>query len=65
MHMRGRCLRCGGLVWYRPAPVGVAGPCDICGQRHVVVDGCQYVEADLIDLIDLTDRADRALSRGR
>lgn len=52
MEMRGRCLRCGGWVWYRPAPVGVSGPCDLCGQRHVLVDGVQYVEAEVIDLTD-------------
>lgn len=52
MEIRGRCLRCGGYVWYRPADVGVAGDCDLCGQRHLIVDGIQLVESDVVDLTE-------------
>jgi len=45
-------------VWYEPAPVGVAGPCDLCGQRYLIVDGIQLVESDVVDLTE------RGLLRG-
>jgi hypothetical protein len=39
-------------VWYEPAPIGVAGPCDLCGLRHLLVDGIQLVESDVVDLTE-------------
>jgi hypothetical protein len=67
MRIRGRCLRCGGYVWYEPAPVGVAGPCDLCGQRHLLVDGIQFVECDVVDLTerDLLPSMHRVTPAGR